>query len=110
VPDIASLAVLSGTRLASLLFSLSSTVADGVVTLHGLPNFTPTTPLAQAKSARTFTTFTTVQHEGPEQAKNKGVAVVVTYLAVGCYRKLVIYSWKDGEHQETVVRTKLMAL
>lgn len=81
-------------------------VLDSVVTLYGLPNFTPATPLTQAKTARTFTVFTTVQYEGSEQPKSKGVAVVVTYLAVGCYRKLVIYSWKDGEHQETIVRSE----
>ncbi|KAI0690617.1 hypothetical protein BC835DRAFT_1363553 [Cytidiella melzeri] len=89
VPDISSLVVLS----------------DSVVTLHGLPNFTPVTPLTQAKSARTFAVFTTVEYEGAESAKNKGVAVMITYLAVGCYRKLVLYSWKDGEHQDTVETT-----
>ena len=79
-------------------------ILDSVVTLYGLPNFAPATPLTQAKSARTFAIFTTVQYEGDsEQTKGRGVAVVVTYLAVGCYRKLVVYSWKDGEHQETIV-------
>ena len=75
------------------------------MTLYGLPNFHASTVLTQAKSARTFAIFTTVQYEGStELTKSKGIAVVVTYLAVGCYRKLVVYSWKDGDHQETMAR------
>lgn len=39
----------------------------------------------------------------PVISKNKGVPVVVTYLAVGCKRKIVVYSWRDGEPQEVKV-------
>ena len=32
------------------------------------------------------------------------VPTVITYLVVGCQRKLVVYSWKDGEAQDIKVR------
>ena len=37
----------------------------------------------------------------------KGIPALVTRLAVGCRRKIVLYSWKDGEPQEVQVRPLL---
>ena len=75
------------------------------MTLHALPNFSPVTPLAKTKTALSFALFTTVQHEDVELGKSgKGVPAMVTYFAVGCRRKLVLYTWKDGEPQDPVVR------
>lgn len=88
--------------------------ADSIVTLYSLPNFSPATPLTKTKTALSFGLFTAIQHDTPEQpkaegigARNKGVPVVITYLAVGCRRKLVLYTWKDGEPQDTTVRPPL---
>ncbi|KAG5732929.1 hypothetical protein E4T56_gene15228 [Termitomyces sp. T112] len=37
-------------------------------------------------------------------AKPKPVPMLVTQLLVGCRRKVVIYTWRDGEAQETKAR------
>ena len=49
-----------------------------------------------------------VVHTSPAiSGKGKGVPAVVTKLAVGCRRKIVLYSWKDVEPQEPQVRSRL---
>ena len=86
------------------------------MTLYPLPSFSPPTPLPKAQGAFSFAIHTVVEHVGdPPQSpslgsetpavttKNKGVPVVVTYLAIGCRRKIVVYSWRDGEPQEVKV-------
>ncbi|KAG1762919.1 vacuolar sorting protein 39 domain 1-domain-containing protein [Suillus placidus] len=57
------------------LVSLSETIP----TLYPLPIFAPPTPLIRAKGR---------------------IPTMVTQLIVGCRRKVVIYTWKDGEAQE----------
>ncbi|KAJ3537551.1 hypothetical protein NM688_g6671 [Phlebia brevispora] len=92
VSDISSLAVLS----------------DTLVTLYPIPTFTPPAPLTRAKGALSFALYTHVEHEvfpqspssDTKASKARTVPVVVTYLAVGCRRKIVVYSWKDGEPEE----------
>lgn len=71
----------------------------------------------------TFTLDTSVQHLLSEafspnpSVKESGTAVsvdthgvptVVSQLAVGCKRKVVIYTWKDGEAQDPKVRLALL--
>ncbi|KAF7795997.1 hypothetical protein EIP86_007166 [Pleurotus ostreatoroseus] len=94
VSDISSLAVLS----------------DTLVTLYPIPGFSPPTPLTKAKGALSFALYTHVEHQALPQSpslsdavKPRTVPVVVTYLAIGCKRKMVIYSWRDGEPQEAEV-------
>ncbi|TFY59088.1 hypothetical protein EVJ58_g6005 [Rhodofomes roseus] len=91
VKDVSSLAVLS----------------DSTVTLYPLPSFSPATPLTKSKQALSIATFTGVVHNADklqlspgEFDKGQDVPSVVTHLAIGCKRKMVIYSWKDGEPQE----------
>ncbi|KAG8988797.1 Vacuolar morphogenesis protein 6, partial [Tulasnella sp. 427] len=79
-------------------------LTDGVVTLYPSPAFSPPTLLTQAKGAMSFGIDTSIQYsnEGSDPAPNTGPGVpsVITRLAVGCKRKIVIYTWKDGEAQE----------
>lgn len=90
--------------------NLSNGCSESQVTLYPLPEFAPPTLLLKAKSAFSFAVHTSVQHILPNGAPVKSsdaqfskattVPTVVTNLIVGCRRKLVIYSWKDGEAQE----------
>jgi len=84
-------------------------LADSLVTLYPLPSLSPPTPLVKTRGALSFATYTGVVHGDPDKAqistdgdfgKAKEVPVVVTLLAVGCKRKIVLYSWKDGEPQD----------
>ncbi|KAI0635691.1 hypothetical protein C8Q77DRAFT_1277165 [Trametes polyzona] len=93
VKDVNSLAVLS----------------EAQVTLFPYPTFSPPTPLVKTKGALCFALNTAVEYQTPDIAtpaspttpsKGKGVPAVVTRLAVGCRRKIVLYSWKDGEPQD----------
>ncbi|OCH95424.1 hypothetical protein OBBRIDRAFT_816580 [Obba rivulosa] len=87
-------------------------LSESLVTLYPLPTFSPPTPLIKAKSAFSFAVHTRVAHVDdlvtrspkPDQtdfatATATAIPAVLTYLAVGCRRKMVIYSWKDGEPQ-----------
>ncbi|EKM58191.1 uncharacterized protein PHACADRAFT_171437 [Phanerochaete carnosa HHB-10118-sp] len=95
VPDVASLAVLS----------------DAIVTLYPVPSFAPPTLLPKTKTAFSLALYRTVDSidapraASPTSAKAPNVSAAVTYLAVGCRRKLVIYSWKDGEAQDVLETT-----
>jgi hypothetical protein len=70
------------------------------------------TPLTQARGAMSFGVNTTVQHllpngeaaDSPNSAE--GVPTVVTLLVVGCSKKVVIYTWKDGESQDVKVNRR----
>ncbi|TFK35543.1 hypothetical protein BDQ12DRAFT_634973 [Crucibulum laeve] len=85
-------------------------LSESLVTLFPLPSFSPPTPLIKAKAAFSFAIHTSVQHILPESkdahptdadfSKPKSIPTLVTVLMVGCRRKVVIYSWKDGEPQE----------
>lgn len=94
--------------------SLESLSLDGVVTLSPLPALKPQTPLTQARNAMSFATHVSVKMidpsggeiepdssttSGPGHSTPHGVPTVVTQLAIGCRKKVVIYAWKDGEPQ-----------
>ncbi|KAG9004579.1 Vacuolar morphogenesis protein 6 [Tulasnella sp. JGI-2019a] len=93
------------------------------VTLFPSPAFVPGTLLPQAKGAMSFAIDTSIQNisdapaatapgnppdttDGSVAAAAAGsqsqasAASVITYLAVGCRKKIVIYTWKDGESQD----------
>lgn len=83
-------------------------LSESTITLFPLPDFVPPTLLPKAKAAFSFAVNSSVQ-QGPDPVNQsttgdferpKSVPTLVTYLAAGCRRKLVIYSWKDGEAQE----------
>ena len=84
---------------------------DSTVTLYPLPDLVPPTPLAQVRKAFSFASNSTVESVLPDgkvqsfedAAMNKGIPTVVTYLVVGCQRKIYVYSWRDGEAQEVKV-------
>ncbi|KIY68727.1 hypothetical protein CYLTODRAFT_436489 [Cylindrobasidium torrendii FP15055 ss-10] len=79
-------------------------LSEMTVTLHSIPAFTNPTPLTQAKAAFSFTVFSHVQHipkEGTfDNPDARTIPTLITYLVVGCRRKVVIYTWKDGEAQD----------
>ena len=85
------------------------------VTLLPLPTLAPATPLTQAKAAFSFAVHSCVQHlykdgttEPPkaelDQPKERPIPTMITRLLVGCRRKAVLYTWKDGEAQDVKVR------
>jgi hypothetical protein len=86
---------------------------DSLVTLYPLPDLVPPTPLQQTKSAFSFGLHSSVERLSPDvkaqafeevaSSRSIGVPTVVTTLVVGCQRKLVIFSWRDGEVQEVKV-------
>ncbi|VDB94289.1 unnamed protein product [Peniophora sp. CBMAI 1063] len=84
-------------------------LADSQVTLYPIPDFAPPTPLTKAKTVFSFAVHTFVEHEeaarpkspySDQSARRMAVPTVVTYLVVGCQRKMVMYSWKDGDAQD----------
>ncbi|KAL0577985.1 Vacuolar morphogenesis protein 6 [Marasmius crinis-equi] len=83
-------------------------LSEATVTLFPLPGFTPPTILTNAKAAFSFAVHTCVQHLLPDdptevgftKSSKKSIPTLVTRLVVGCRRKVVIYSWKDGDPQE----------
>ncbi|KAJ7510485.1 hypothetical protein B0H11DRAFT_1190833 [Mycena galericulata] len=82
-------------------------LSESMVTLFPLPTFSPPTPLLKAKAAFSFAIHSSVQHipsDGKsttgEFARTPSIPTLITQLVVGCRRKVVIYSWKDGEAQE----------
>jgi hypothetical protein len=114
IKDINSLVVLSGWFIFCLLRQTTYTVLlESQVTLHPLPSLTPAMPLPKAKAAFSFASYSAVQHMLPNgQVQNpadkgfdkaKAIPTLFTQLGVGCRRKIVIYSWRDGEVQDVVV-------
>ncbi|KAF8150879.1 hypothetical protein B0H34DRAFT_155040 [Crassisporium funariophilum] len=87
-------------------------LSEATVTLFPLPSFSPPTPLVKAKAAFSFAIHSSIQSTqadpapqtpGESEFINKRlqpIPTLVTQLLVGCRRKVVIYSWKDGEPQE----------
>ena len=88
-----------------------------LITLLPLPSLSPPTPLTQAKAAFSFAVYSSIQNISPsdaaspsatdklDQPNTKPIPTLVTYLLVGCRRKAVLYTWKDGEAQGVKVRS-----
>ncbi|KAI0035408.1 hypothetical protein K488DRAFT_43415 [Vararia minispora EC-137] len=83
--------------------------AEMQVTLLSLPDLSSPTPLPKAKAAFSFAVHTFVEHSEPDiprsprsspGGKRMTVPTVVTHLLIGCRRKMVLYSWRDGDAQE----------
>ncbi|KAF5392213.1 hypothetical protein D9757_001433 [Collybiopsis confluens] len=81
-------------------------LSESTVTLFPLPSFAPPTVLTDAKAAfsfriHSFTSQTESALQGQDEfTKPTSIPVLTTYLLVGCRRKIVIYSWKDGDAQD----------
>ncbi|EGN98719.1 hypothetical protein SERLA73DRAFT_168336 [Serpula lacrymans var. lacrymans S7.3] len=82
-------------------------LSEGLPTLFPIPNFAPPTPLAKAKGALSFAVHSSVQDIMPEAGPQSGdgqfakaIPTMVTQVIIGCRRKVVIYTWRDGETQE----------
>ncbi|TFL04184.1 hypothetical protein BDV98DRAFT_591033 [Pterulicium gracile] len=73
-------------------------LSESLVTLHALPQLISPTPLTQAKDAFCFQLHSSVQHLPPDDPKT--IPTLVTHLIVGCRRRVVLYTWKDGEAQD----------
>ena len=84
------------------------------VTLFPLPTLAPPTVLPSAKAAFSFAVHSFVKHSVPEgksaeQGVDSGfdipktIPTLHTYLVIGCRRKVVVYSWKDGEAEPVKV-------
>lgn len=76
------------------------------MTLYPLPTFSPPA-LTKAKGALSFAIHSFVANT-PSLDKAVGIGqaalpTTITQLVIGCRRKVVIYSWKDGEAQEIKV-------
>lgn len=97
------------------LICVSDRATDATLSLFPLPSLTPPTLLAKAKDARSFAIHTCVQHVPLRSHPSEGdfdkadhpqtMPSVVTYLAIGCYRKVVIYVWRDGDAEDPKVST-----
>ncbi|KAJ1307397.1 hypothetical protein OPQ81_001502 [Rhizoctonia solani] len=92
----------------AVLKDINSLVAlsDSVVTLFSLSTLSTPTVLTQTRNASVFALDTSIQYELADgsyataaQSGSKGIATVVTVLAVGCKRKVVVFRWHDGEAQ-----------
>lgn len=87
---------------------------EATVTLFPLPTFSPPTPLVKAKAAFSFSIYSSVHNvqlpadpqstAEPEFKRTQPIPTLITQLLVGCRRKVVIYSWKDGDPQDVKVR------
>lgn len=80
--------------------------------MYPLPSFTPPTPLA--KGALSFAVHSSVHKAalsdvegGADSADGAGLTpTTVTQLVIGCRRKVIIHSWKDGQIQKATVRLR----
>lgn len=90
-------------------------------TLYPLPSFSPPERLTQAKGAMALAVHSSVHDpprvqspdasgstpsgavSGEAVGKPPPVPTMVTTLVVGCRRRVVVYSWKDGKAQEVKV-------
>ncbi|KIJ52420.1 hypothetical protein M422DRAFT_26032 [Sphaerobolus stellatus SS14] len=84
-------------------------LSDGSISLYGLPDLSPVSPLTQAKNALSFMVHTAVVNVLPNgeysyissEDSSKEIPSVITRLVVGCRKKVVVYTWRDGEVQDT---------
>ncbi|KAF8841813.1 hypothetical protein BDN67DRAFT_900734 [Paxillus ammoniavirescens] len=87
-------------------------LSESLPTLYPLPSLSPPTPLAKAKGALSFAIHSSV-HNAPNASDSSRpggfdsadvdtipIPTMVTILVVGCRRRVVVYTWRDGEAQE----------
>ncbi|KAF8896557.1 vacuolar sorting protein 39 domain 2-domain-containing protein [Infundibulicybe gibba] len=96
-----------GIEQLSFIKDINSLVvlSEATLTLFPLPTLAPPTPLAKTKAAFSFAVHTALQHIHPSPDAGAGtpgpmIPTLVTQLLVGCRRRAVLYTWRDGEPQE----------
>ncbi|KAF9472733.1 hypothetical protein BDN70DRAFT_886627 [Pholiota conissans] len=85
-------------------------LSEMTVTLFPLPSLSPPTPLPKAKAAFSFAVHSYIENVQIQQSqspsadtefiRSQPIPTLITHLLVGCRRKAVLYSWKDGEPQD----------
>lgn len=83
-----SIELLACIKEASILVSLS----DGFVQLHDLETCTLQQQLVKTRGATTFAVTTNIERD-----ETTGIPSIVSRLAVGVKRKLLLFSWQDEE-------------
>lgn len=87
-------------------------VSDSTVSLYALPELSQVTLLSQTRNALVFALNTAIIHmlpdgrmiDAPGSSNDaKGIPTIVTHLVVGCRKKVVIFTWRDGEAQDPKV-------
>ena len=81
------------------------------VSLYPLPSLSPPTILPKAKAAFSFAIHSYVENTEPltpstseiPTRQSQPIPTIITLLLIGCRRKAVVYSWKDGEPQDVRV-------
>ncbi len=106
--------------MIQVIYSQLTNYSEATVTLYPSPSFAPPEPLLKAKAAFSFAVSSTTRRPVPtgdgndNKAESETMAqtapTVFTRLLVGCRRKVVLYSWKDGERQGAKVRIRVMSL
>lgn len=119
IKDTNSLVALSGASYKNGHTSFAHAPSDSTVSLYALPALTPVTPLTQTRGAIVFALNSAVIHMLPDgrrpdpsdgpQSESRGIPSIITHLAVGCRKKIVIFSWRDGEAQGAKVSTASQA-
>lgn len=71
------------------------TLSDNYVHIHDLDNYTLTEKLAKTKGASTFAVTSNIEKDEATQ-----IPSIVSRLAIGVKKKLLLYSWHDEEFQE----------
>ncbi|KAF8183420.1 hypothetical protein BJ912DRAFT_906001 [Pholiota molesta] len=85
-------------------------LSEMTVTLFPLPSLSPATPLLKAKAAFSFAVHSYIENiqippnqssadSDVEFKRTQPIPTLVTQLLIGCRRRAVLYSWKDGEFQ-----------
>jgi Vam6/Vps39-like protein vacuolar protein sorting-associated protein 39 len=85
-------------REANILISLS----NGLVSIHDLGTFEPTQQLAKSKGASLFAVTSNVVEDA-----STGVPTLVSRLAVAVKRRLLLWTWHEGELAEENVEIAL---
>ncbi|KAF8501265.1 vacuolar sorting protein 39 domain 1-domain-containing protein [Gautieria morchelliformis] len=84
-------------------------LSDSAVSLYSLPELIQITPLPQTRTALVFALNTAILHVLPDgrviepssaPGDARAIPSIVTHLAVGCRKKVVIFTWRDGEAEE----------
>jgi hypothetical protein len=105
--------------MIQVICSQLTNYSEATVTLYPTPSFAPPKPLLKAKTAFSFAVSSTARRLVPtgdgndnkaeSETKAESTPTVFTRLLVGCRRKVVLYSWKDGKPQEARVRIFVMS-
>lgn len=69
-------------------------LSDGLVHIHNLDDYTLNETLNKTRGASTLAVTSAIERD------DNGIPTIVSRLAVGVKRRLLLYSWEDGGFQE----------